>query len=230
MIKQWKDVAREVWMTARSMAEYGLVVGSSGNVSARIPETDLVAITPSNLNYERMEPEDIVLIDLKGIKISGQLAPSSETPLHTYIYRERNDVLAIVHTHSPYVTAFSVIGEDIPLVCNEGLGVGAIKLEVTKKYRNPGSIELGKVALDTLNRQSGVRAVILANHGLLTIGETLNDALGLAEYIEWEAQVYHLARLIGTPRVLTQEQLSQIQIHYTALRSGNVTDQAYPQA
>ncbi len=230
MKSQCKDIARNVWMTARNMAEHGLVVGSSGNVSARVPESDLIAITPSGLKYDRMKPGDIVLIDPNGKKISGRLIPSSETPLHTHIYRERKDVRAIVHTHSPYVTAFSVIGENIPLICNEGLEVGAIKIEVTKDYKNPGSIELGKIALDTLNHQFGTRAVILANHGLLTIGETLSDTLGLAEYIEQEAQIYFLARLIGTPRLLTQEQLSQIQTHYAALRAGKVINQAYPPA
>jgi L-fuculose-phosphate aldolase len=101
---------------------------------------------------------------------------------------------------------------------------------VTKKHRNPGSIKLGKVALDTLNRQSGARAVILANHGLLTIGGTLIEAFGFAENIEQEARIYYLARSIGTPRFLTQEQFSQIQYHYLALKAGEAIDQVYPSA
>ena len=138
--------------------------------------------------------------------------------MHTLMYREFPDIMAVVHTHSPYAIAFSVIREPIPLICNEGFGVGTTKVDVAK-YEIPGVQELGDSALSTLKKTPGCMAVLLANHGLLALGKNLESAYRLAQSVEWEAKIYYTAITMGKPFTLSQEQLEQVVIHYTALKS-----------
>ncbi len=212
------EARRAVFETAMALFEKGLVALSSGNVSARVSGTDFVAITPSGKTYDTLVPEDIVIVDGHGVLRDGVLQPSSEVSMHSQLYAELRAINAIVHTHSPYATAFSVLHEPIPLVCNEGFGVMALRVDVSR-YELPGSAEIGSAVLETLSRQDGATAVLLANHGLLTIGVALRDAARVAENVELEARIYHLARSVGQPTTLTQEQLDAALESYYSVRS-----------
>jgi len=120
MNPKWLDLAEKVCLASKQMALKSMVTGSAGNISGRIFEQDLAVITPSGLRYDTLSAEDMVVIGLDEKVVYGRHVPSSETPLHTLIYRHRPDVNAIVHTHSPFATSFSVLHEAIPLICNGG--------------------------------------------------------------------------------------------------------------
>lgn len=188
------------------MVREGLVTGTSGNISAREPGADWVAITPSGIPYDDMTPEDICVVDLLGQPIDGRHRPSSETPMHTLVYRERPDVFGVVHTHSPYALAFAVVGRPIPPVCIEAIVSGA-GIPVAE-YAPPSTEDIGRSALAALS--SRYKAVLLQNHGVLTIGKDIEEAIGLACKVEEAARIYHLALAVGEPVVLSEEQLNAI--------------------
>jgi L-ribulose-5-phosphate 4-epimerase len=213
----WSDIIEGVCWFAKQMAGLSLVVASGGNVSARIPGESLVAITPARIRYERLVPADIVLVDLDGAVVEGRHPASSETPMHTLVYKRLPAADAIVHTQSPYATAFAVLRERIPLISTEGFAVNARQVEVAG-FQPPGSVELGEEAVAALERQPGSRAVLLANHGVLAVGASLEQAFGVAENVEREAQIYYLARSLGTPHLINAADFERVRKHYAALR------------
>jgi L-ribulose-5-phosphate 4-epimerase len=209
----FKEIREEILETSKQMLAEGLVTLTAGNISMRVPSEKLVAITPTGRPYTTMKPEDIPIIDLFGKIVEGEYKPSSETPMHTMIYRDRSEVNAVVHTHSPHALAFAVVHRSIPLVCIEGLANKAMAVLVAD-YGVPGTEEIGRKALEGLRRQAGSLAVLLANHGLLTIGSTLADAYAVASKVETEALVYQLALNIGPPVAMTAEQVQAIRDKY----------------
>jgi ribulose-5-phosphate 4-epimerase/fuculose-1-phosphate aldolase len=174
--------------TARALLERNLVLGSVGNVSARVPGGFL--ITPTRLPYSKMRPEDLVGIDLDGATIGSGMGPSLEWRLHCAIYNARADVSAIVHTHSIHATAWSFLSEPLEPRLEESLyyDIGTIR---TSPRAPAGSHELGEGAIRALGQS---RAALLRNHGVLAVGETLDQALVLAEVVEREAHVAWLLR------------------------------------
>jgi len=195
-----------IWKEAVWLKQMGLVAGSSGNVSARVAGTDLVAITPTDVRYSDITPDDVVVVKRSGETVVGRHRPTSELYMHLAVYDARPDVAAIAHTHSPYATAFAVIREPIPLISNEGLGVRALEVEVAR-FAIPGSRELADAVVEVLRRTPQTRAVLLANHGLLATGADLEAACHLAQGIELEARICQLARTMGDVHRFTQEQL-----------------------
>lgn len=207
----YEDIKQKVCEIAVALNQHGLVQLSGGNVSAR-GSAEHIAITPSGLPYERMKPEDIVIVDLQGGPVEGNLKPSSESPMHTFIFRERSDVNAIIHSHSTYAIAFAVAGKSIPIVCTEGLAVnGPVPVA---DYACPGTEEQGHVALKALQGPPAVTGVLLRNHGVLTIAPNLDRAYNIAYRIELSAKIYFLASQIGTPTILTDEQVAEIRRVY----------------
>ncbi len=207
----YENVRRKVQETALALHRAGLIPLTSGNVSARASE-EHIAITPRSIPYETMTPEDVVIVGLDGCRVDGHQNPSSETPMHTFLYRERPDVKAIVHAHSPYAVAYSVVGQGIPILCTEGLVIkGAVPVA---EYACPGTEEQGGVALKALEGPPAVTGVLLRNHGVLTIGPDLDRAYLFAYRLELSARIYHLASQIGTPVALTEEQIAELQQVY----------------
>jgi ribulose-5-phosphate 4-epimerase/fuculose-1-phosphate aldolase len=181
---------------AKKMAAKGLVLGTSGNVSLRLPPAKgrpLLAITPSAKHYDSLMPADIQVLDFSGKKIEGDRKPSVETDLHIKIYRARASVNAIIHTHSVYASAAAVAGLEIPPILEDQVAYlgGAIKLAA---YAPGGSPELAGLVLKALGDRSGV---LLANHGALGTGRTMEDALTACEFVEKTAKIYILALLSG---------------------------------
>ena len=209
----WLAFAEQVCSTARLMDRLGLTAGTSGNISMRIPGMPYAVITPSGMPYQMLTPNDMTVVDFAGQRIAGDHIPSSETPMHARLYSAFDEVNAVVHTHSLYATAFSVVRKSIPFICLEGLGVNALSVPVAE-YALPGTPDLALSAEQTFQRNPGVQAILLPNHGLLTVGKTLDEAFSLAMNVEREAQVYVIASSIGTPVLLGAAQLEQINATY----------------
>ncbi len=209
-------LAAEVCAAARRLTRDGLAVGTAGNISARDIASGLIAMTPAGFAYEAMTPADIAIVDPDGLVVRGERRPTSELALHTMVYAHHRDVGAIVHTHSPYATAFSVARHPIPLICNEGLLVGTVRIEIAD-YGMPGTLGLGQAAFRLLEHHPSARAFLLANHGAVALGSSVAGAYTLASQVEWEARIYHLALAIGEPHVLTQSQMDEICRHHADL-------------
>lgn len=189
--------------TAQAMKADGLVKLTSGNVSIRIPETDLFAITPSGMPYEALTPADICLIDLAGDKVEGERRPSSETPLHRAVYHHRPEINGVVHTHSIYASAFACLGRPMPVISTELAALVGGTIDCAP-YAKSGSQEFADVAVQTLGREA--LACLFQNHGVLAVGTSLNEAYAIAVGLEEAAQIFYLARSMGEPIILPEEE------------------------
>lgn len=193
---KWYEEKKAVLEAAQQMPQKGLVVGTAGNVSLRLPPgegIDLLAITPSGRPYESLTTDDIQIVDFDGQTVEGSLRPSTETSLHMGIYRARNNVNAIIHTHSVYASAVSVAGHDIPPILEDQVAFlgGEIKLA---HYALSGSHELAVNVTAALGDRN---AVLLANHGAIGTGRTMHDAFTNCELVEKTARIYLLALATG---------------------------------
>jgi L-fuculose-phosphate aldolase len=195
-MSQWHEAKKIVLEAARKMLEKGLVVGTVGNVSLRLPpegKRQLLAITPSSRHYDLLDVDDIQILDFDAQKVEGNLRPSMETPLHIGIYQARKYVNAIIHTHSVFASAVSVAGLDIPPILDDQVAFlgGEIKLA---RHAPSGSREQVVNVLAALEDRS---AVLLPNHGAVGAGLTMRDALTACELIEKTARIYLLALSAG---------------------------------
>lgn len=193
----------------------GLVAGTAGNLSARIPDTTVIAITPSGIPYENYTDEMIMcVVDQDGNKLEGRYEPSSETPMHTILLKSLPHVNAIVHTHSPFATAIGSTGGYVPVMGLEGLHFGTNRILTTDGFVLPGSDQMGIAVLNTLNKSPNAKAVLLQNHGVVIFGETISEAVSLAQAVEFCAKIYCLARIVGTPHELTEKEINDSLAHY----------------
>ncbi len=199
----FEPVRSEVWRHARAMWEVGLVVGSAGNVSCRVPQrSDFIAITPTAVPYERLTAGEIVIVDLSsGRSVESSRAASYELPMHLEIYRALPEVRAIVHTHAPFVTTLSVLRRPLPPIIDEMMLYFGGTIEVSD-YAFTGTPQIGRNAVGALGDRTGV---ILANHGNVCVGRTLEQALHVATVMESCARVYVQALQIGEPLLLPDE-------------------------
>ena len=181
----------------------GLCPGTSGNLSVYDPDSGLMAITPSGLNYFETCPEDIGITDLSGNIVDGGLRPSSELNLHAAFYRAKPEARSVVHTHSVFCTTLGILGEPIRAV-HFMIGAANSREIPLAPYVTFGTEELAEVAVRFCG---GSKAVMLANHGLVTCGGSLADAFELAVTLEYVAQLQYRARCAGSPNVLDDEQV-----------------------
>jgi len=218
-MSQWREARKIVLEAAWKVAEKGLVVGTSGNISLRLPsqgERQLIAITPTSRHYDTLNVDDIPIIDFDGQAVAGDLPPSIETPLHIGIYRARKDVNAIIHTHSVFASAAAVAGFNIPPILEDQvvfLG-GEIKLADYDPSGTPEQMANVLVALGDKN------AVILANHGAVGTGRTMRDAFTACELIEKTAEVYFLALSAGKVNQLPEKAVEIQKAPYVKLQTG----------
>ena len=191
-----------VWKCNLELPRNGLVKMTSGNVSGRDGETGLVVIKPSGYSFEEMRPEHMVVVDLEGKVVEGNLKPSTDTDTHLYVYQHRPDVFGMVHTHSPYASSFAVLGQPIPacLTSSAMLG-GEIPLG---GYAPIGGEDIGQEIIDKIGR---ALAIIMQNHGVFTIGSSPQQATKMAIEVEEIAKITHLAMLRGQPILLTPSQV-----------------------
>jgi L-fuculose-phosphate aldolase len=189
---------QQVAAAARRIAAEGLVKGTAGNVSAR--REDRVAITPTGAVLAGLEPEQVSVVDLDGAVVDGSLEPTSELDLHLGVYR-RYDAGAVVHTHAPIATALSCVIDELPCVHYQMLLLGgAVRVA---PYATFGTPELAESVLDALE---GRTAALMANHGAIAYAGGVDGAVELSLLLEWACEVYSRASLLGTPRVLGDEQ------------------------
>jgi L-ribulose-5-phosphate 4-epimerase len=198
------ELRKIVWKCSLELPKNGLVRMTSGNVSARDPETGLVVIKPSGYSYEEMQPEDMVVVDLAGRVCEGHLKPSVDTETHLYVYSRRPDVFGICHTHSPYCGSFAALGQPIPacLTTQAMLG-GEIPVGA---YVPIGGAAIGAEILRSIGQ---ARAIIMQNHGVFTIGHSPQQATKFAVEVEEIAMIVHMALLRGQPIILTAQQLAE---------------------
>lgn len=209
----FEEYKQKVYDTTIKLDHYGLIRLSSGNVSMRINEL-LVAITPTNRPYDIMKPEDISIITLDGTLVEGRFNPSSETPLHTTLYRKMPSVNAIIHTHSVYCMTFAVTNKRLPIFSIEALAANDDDCVPVARYVSPGSPKAGEVAYEVFKEKPNLKALLLKNHGLLAVGSDIGTTWETAYKIETAAQVAYQAYMIGTPIALTSEQLHEIREIY----------------
>jgi L-ribulose-5-phosphate 4-epimerase len=201
----------QVWKLHLELPKNDLVKWTGGNVSGRDPETGLVVIKPSGVKYPDLRPEHLIVLDVNGKVIEGNLSPSSDTASHLYIYRQRPEVGGIVHTHSPYATAFAAVGKPIPVyltaIADEFGGpipVGGFALI--------GGEEIGRVVVESIGRSP---AVLLKNHGVFTIGKNAEAAVKAAIMTEDVARTVWYALALGTPDVIPAEDVAKLHDRYT---------------
>lgn len=198
-----QNIRKDIVQYARRMYADKLVSATSGNISVRIPDREnAFAITPSSEDYVTMTEDRIVIMTFDGtiLESANDARPSSEWRLHAEIYRARKDVKAVVHTHSPYATAFAVVRQKIPMILIEmkpWLG-GEVLLS---EYAPTGTLQLARnVARDLGDRN----CCLMANHGVVAVASNLDLAYVRAAYVEDAARIYHLAKCMGTPYVIPE--------------------------
>ncbi|MFI7129641.1 class II aldolase/adducin family protein [Nonomuraea sp. NPDC050153] len=186
----------------RRAVELGLVIGTSGNLSVR--EGDLVAVTPSGAALDRLTPEMCPVVDVDGYLVEGELQPSSETPMHLAVYAT-TDARAIVHTHSVFGTIVATTMTELPPVHYNALILGGV-VKVAE-YATYGTPEL---AANVRAAMEGKKAALMANHGGVTVGATLEEAFEATRLLEWLCEVYVRGLSVGKPTILTNEQLDAV--------------------
>jgi len=203
--KAIKDISEKITKAGKELYDKGLVKGKSGNISARIPGADAFLIKPSGAHMGRLRPEELVLVDFEGNKIRGKRNVSAETSMHAAIYKARKDVHAVVHTHAPTATAFGIAGKEIlPLQIEVFMllpkGVPIVP------FKQPGSKALAEAVQ---KRIADYDAVILENHGIVTVGSTLEAACSLNEMVEEAAKIQFTAMMLSGGKVNSLAELKK---------------------
>lgn len=187
---------------AQRLRQDGLVVGTSGNVSIRAG--NLVAITPGSFDYELLTPELICVLEVDGTVVAAELPPSSEVPMHLAVYHDR-PVTAVVHTHSPYATVLATLGRPVrPLHYLLAELGGTVRVA---QYATYGTPELARNVTTALRDRN---AVLLANHGTITVGDTLASAYARNLLLEWLCALQYRAEQLGEPRLLPEDEIERV--------------------
>lgn len=191
------QVRRTVAELHRELVRYELVVWTAGNVSARVPDTDLLVIKPSGVSYADLDAAAMIVCDLDGAVVDGAYAPSSDTAAHAYVYRAMPAVGGVVHTHSTYATAWAARGEPIPCVLTAQADEFGGEIPVGP-FALIGGDDIGRGIVATLSNHRSP-AVLMRNHGVFTIGRDARAAVKAAVMCEDVARTVHLARVLGEP-------------------------------
>jgi L-ribulose-5-phosphate 4-epimerase len=197
-----EELRAHVLQTALLLPKYNLVWLAGGTVCARDQQTGYVVVTPSGLDYGRLTPADMIVTDMESNLVDGNYRPSVALNLWTNFMRLRPELNAVVHTHSPYATAFSVVYEPIPVITETMADWFGQPVPVTR-YLSVEDPEFPTLPVEVM---SDGYAVLLGNHGPITVGKTLGHALERAVTLEEAARTYSIARTIGKPVSLTEEQ------------------------
>jgi len=206
-----ETIRQELVLLHLELPKNNLVTWTGGNASIRDPQTGLVVIKPSGVRYEDLRAEDFVVLDLQGKVLEGSLKPSSDTASHLLIYRERPDVNGVVHTHSPYATAFAAIGKPIPVYLTAQAdefggpipcaGFGLI-----------GGEDIGRLVVDNIGKSM---ACLLKNHGVFTIGPSGKGAVKAAVMVEDVCRTIWIARQLGQPDEIPADMVEKLHYRYT---------------
>lgn len=208
---QLEAIRQELVKLHLELPKNNLVTWTSGNVSIRDQATGLVVIKPSGIMYEDLRADQFVVLDVNGKVVEGNLKPSSDTASHLYIYRHRPDVFGVVHTHSPYATAFAAVGKPIPVYLTAQAdefggpipcaGFGLI-----------GGEDIGKLVVENIGSSP---ACLLKNHGVFTIGPSGKGAVKAAIMVEDVARTIWIARQLGQPDEIPADMVEKLHYRYT---------------
>ena len=212
MADEIEALRREVCDLHAELQRYGLVAWTSGNVSARVPGEELMVIKASGIPYEELSPAAIVVCDLQGTLVEGDLAPSSDAAAHGYVYRELDHAGGVAHTHSGYATAWAACGEPIPCVLTAMADEFGGEIPIAP-FARIGDEEIGRAVVDTLVSHRSP-AVLLRSHGVFTIGPDARSAVKSAVMCEDVARTVHLARTLGNPTPLAPEDIDALHDRY----------------
>jgi len=205
-------VRDEVATLHAELVRYGLVVWTGGNVSGRVPGADLFVIKPSGVSYDDLTPAAMIVCDLAGRVVQGDLAPSSDTAAHAYVYRAMPQVGGVVHTHSTYASAWAARGEPIPCVLTAMADEFGGEIPIGP-FALIGGDDIGKGIVSTLSRHRSP-AVLMRNHGVFTIGRDARAAVKAAVMCEDVARTVHIARQLGEPTAIAPEDVDALYDRY----------------
>lgn len=194
---------------AQQMERIGLVEGTAGNISCIDESRHVVLITPTGVSYGELDVTKLAVVDLDGNLLSGRYRPSSELEMHLAVYRSRNDVRSVVHTHSRFATTFAVLNRPVVAV-HYILAFAGSRVEVAP-YRTYGTKELGERCVETL---AGRNAVLLQNHGVIAVGTSAQAALNVARAVEYTAELQWRAESLGAPGVLDDEEMERVAVKF----------------
>ncbi|MFI7641787.1 L-ribulose-5-phosphate 4-epimerase [Nonomuraea sp. NPDC049400] len=194
------------------LVRYNLVVWTAGNVSGRIPGEDLFVIKPSGVSYDELTPENMVVCDLDGNLVEGEHSPSSDTAAHAYVYRNMPDVGGVVHTHSTYASAWAARGEAIPCVLTAMADEFGGEIPVGP-FALIGDDSIGQGIVETLKGHRS-KAVLMQNHGVFSIGKDAKAAVKAAVMCEDVARTVHMARQLGQPLPIPQDDIDRLYDRY----------------
>ncbi|GAB4117714.1 MAG: class II aldolase/adducin family protein [Candidatus Caldatribacteriota bacterium] len=202
--KKWKKIIVD---TGKRLHKQKLTIGTWGNISVRDPGTDLIYIKPSGMEYDKIKIEDVVVLNKKGEIVEGNRKPSVETVMHLAIYNARDEVGAIIHYHPIYSSVLAVTGTSLPGISEDFVQLVGDKIECAQ-YGLPGSLELAKNAVIALGKR---KAVFLQNHGALSVGKDIEEALRVCVVVEKTAHIYILSKSLGECKVIPGEDIKILQ-------------------
>jgi L-ribulose-5-phosphate 4-epimerase len=192
------------------LPDCGLVTMTSGNVSGRDSDSGLVVIKPSGVDFDELTPSDMSVVDLEGTIIEGRLKPSVDTETHIYVYRHMPEVGSVIHTHSNYATAFAALGMPIPCCLTAMADEFGGPVPVSD-YAKIGSDEIGREIVEKIGSS---QAILIKNHGVFTIGSSVEAAFKAAVMVEDAAKTCHLAMLIGEPEEIPPHEVERAYRRY----------------
>jgi L-ribulose-5-phosphate 4-epimerase len=212
LITEIKQLRERVAALHGELVRYGLVVWTAGNISARVPGHDLLVIKPSGVSYDELTPESMIVCDLGGTVVDGELAPSSDTAAHAYVYRHLPHVGGVVHTHSTYACAWAARGEPVPCVLTAMADEFGAEIPVGP-FALIGDDSIGRGIVETLDGHRSP-AVLMRNHGVFTIGKDPLAAVKAAVMCEDVARSVHISRQLGEPLPIAQTDIDHLYNRY----------------
>lgn len=211
---KYEDLRKQIADIGVKMFQSDMTHGTSGNISIRIPGEEKILVTPSSIPYEQIKLKDVLLVDFDGEALEGGRNPSVETPFHIGIYKKRDDVGAIVHSHSVFALAVASSGKKVPVFLDEMFSNIGGELEISK-YGLPGSEELAENAVKKIGEKN---AVLLANHGAICCGKNLDDAFHVAETVEKICKVFILSSVLGEVKPLPEDGVEYQHMMYEMIK------------
>jgi L-ribulose-5-phosphate 4-epimerase len=212
LTKPLRSLREQVSALHAELVRYGLVVWTAGNVSGRVPGHDLMVIKPSGVSYDELTPESMIVCDLDGVVVEGDLSPSSDTAAHAYVYRHMPEVGGVVHTHSAYACAWAARGEPVPCVLTAMADEFGGEIPVGP-FALIGDDSIGRGIVETLAGHRSA-AVLMRSHGVFTIGKDARAAVKAAVMCEDAARSVHLARQLGEPLPIGKADVDRLYDRY----------------